>query len=197
MAARGYVTSPEIPLYMMCVHVCLLYVNLQYVSVHTLTCVQCHQQGGVSHAQMSHWHIVSVCYRAKMLLDSSSSQNQASKCIKMLNSCCKLTPFPIMHPQSLSSHDYTKNVWPNFQPVMAEKHAISISMHLTKHFLQFHVPLYNTFFFFRNIPYSNKQAFKLPIKKSSFRKTSFVLFVFFLEKKTLVGVPGTDVGVVR
>lgn len=185
---------------MMCVHVCLLYVNLQYVSVHTLTCVQCHQQGGVSHAQMSHWHTVSVCYREKMLLDSSSSQNQESKCIKMLNSCCKLTPFPIMHPQSLSSHDYTKNVRSNFQPVMAEKHAISISMHLTKHFLQFHVPLYNTsfflLFFFRNIPYSNKQAFKLPIKILLLER--LVLFCFcFLEKKTLVEVPGTDVGVVR
>lgn len=61
---------------------------------------------------------------------------------------------------------------------------------------------------FRNIPYSNKQAFNLPIKSgvatieivsyyfSPFRKTSF-FFCFFLENKTLVEVPGTDVGVVR
>lgn len=63
-------------------------------------------------------------------------------------------------------------------------------------FLQFHVPLYNTFFFFRNIPYSIKQAFKLPIKSgvvtieivsyyfSPFRKTRFL---FFRKKDTCWG----------
>lgn len=46
MAARGYVTSPEIPpVHDVCSCVRLLYVNLQYVSVHFFLCVQCHQQG--------------------------------------------------------------------------------------------------------------------------------------------------------
>lgn len=59
----------------------------------------------------------------------------------------------------------------------------------------------------RNIPYNIKQALKQPIKSgvatvetvlyyfSPLRKTSLVFFS--LEKKTLVEVPGTDVGVVR
>lgn len=80
---------------------------------------------------------------------------------------------------------------------MAEKHAKSI-----KHssFMSLYTIPLN-----RNIPYSIKQALKGLIKIGvatietvsryffPFRKTSF----FPLEKKTLVEVPGTDVGVVR
>lgn len=79
------------------------------------------------------------------------------------------------------------------------------ALHQTCFFLPFHFSLY-TIPLIRNIPYSIKQALKRPIKSgvatietvsyyfSPFRKTSFF---FPLEKKTLVEVPGTDVGVVR
>ncbi len=86
MATRGFVTSPEFPLYVMCIVVCLLYVNPQSVSVCTFVCVNCHQQCGVSHAQMSHWHTVSACFRTKCFLTHQAARlKQASVSSRYIN----------------------------------------------------------------------------------------------------------------
>ena len=168
MATRGYVTSPETPLYMMYT------VNPQYVPVHTFMFVMCWSP---TCTNVTLAYSKCVFFRVKCFLTHQASRLKQVRISSLYINVVNWYRFPSCISKTLRS------------PFMDEK---TCYKHCIKPFFFPLVSCPNTIPLIRNIPYSIKQAFNLPIKSdvatieivpyyfSPLRKTSLIYLFIYL-----------------